>query len=170
MRAGFPCNESRVFSVRIDLQGVPCKPYRVWVYSAYILFYHRRKYRNSWIQPRLFKTPTFASFHAKIRHFGIHHTIAMWRFQSRWNWWSMGFGTSRYICALTRAVWLSSCSTEWVISKVNVCLLWIEHSCIHNRLVKAGLLKKQVLLLYHEKHPLQPQFRRLWSHCMAISC
>ena len=38
MKIGFPCNESRFFSVgiRIDLQGVPRKPYRVWVYSALI--------------------------------------------------------------------------------------------------------------------------------------
>ena len=34
MRTGFPCNESRFFPVGIDLQGVPCKPYRVWVYSV----------------------------------------------------------------------------------------------------------------------------------------
>ena len=34
MRTGVPCNENRVFPVRIDLQGVPCKPYRVWVCSA----------------------------------------------------------------------------------------------------------------------------------------
>ena len=27
------CNENRVFPLRIDLQGVPCKPYRVWVCS-----------------------------------------------------------------------------------------------------------------------------------------
>ena len=33
MRKGFPCNENRFFPVRIDLQGVPCKSYRVWVYS-----------------------------------------------------------------------------------------------------------------------------------------
>ena len=31
MRTGFP---SKFFPVGIDLQGVPCKPYRVWVYSA----------------------------------------------------------------------------------------------------------------------------------------
>ena len=38
MRTGVPCNENRVFPVIIDLQGVPCKPYRVWVYSVkYIL-------------------------------------------------------------------------------------------------------------------------------------
>ena len=34
MRTGFPCNDSRFFPVEIDLQGVPCKPYRVWVYSV----------------------------------------------------------------------------------------------------------------------------------------
>ena len=34
MRTGVPCNENRVFSVGIDSQGVPCEPYRVWVYSA----------------------------------------------------------------------------------------------------------------------------------------
>ena len=34
MRTGVPCNENRVFPVRIDLQGVPCKPYRVWVCSV----------------------------------------------------------------------------------------------------------------------------------------
>jgi hypothetical protein len=34
MRTGFPCNESSFFLVGIDLQGVPCKPYRVWVYSV----------------------------------------------------------------------------------------------------------------------------------------
>ena len=28
------CNENRFFLVRIDLEGVPCKPYRVWVCSA----------------------------------------------------------------------------------------------------------------------------------------
>ena len=26
MRTGVPCNENRLFPVRIDLQGVPCKP------------------------------------------------------------------------------------------------------------------------------------------------
>jgi hypothetical protein len=31
---GNPCNENRFFPVRLDLQGVPCKPYRVWVCSA----------------------------------------------------------------------------------------------------------------------------------------
>ena len=31
---GKPCNENRFFLVRIDLQGVLCKPYRVWVYSV----------------------------------------------------------------------------------------------------------------------------------------
>jgi hypothetical protein len=36
MRTGVPCNENRSFPVRIDLQGVLCKPYRVWVYSALI--------------------------------------------------------------------------------------------------------------------------------------
>jgi hypothetical protein len=30
MRTGVPCNENRFLPVRIDLQGVPCKPYRVW--------------------------------------------------------------------------------------------------------------------------------------------
>ena len=30
MRTGVPCDENRVFPVRIDLQGVPCKPYRIW--------------------------------------------------------------------------------------------------------------------------------------------
>ena len=34
MRTGVPCNENRFFPVRIDLQGVPCKPYRDWVYSV----------------------------------------------------------------------------------------------------------------------------------------
>ena len=34
MRTGVPCNENRFFPVRIDLQGVPCKPYRFWVCSA----------------------------------------------------------------------------------------------------------------------------------------
>jgi hypothetical protein len=34
MRTGFPCIENRFFPVGIDLQGVPCKPYRVWVYSV----------------------------------------------------------------------------------------------------------------------------------------
>ena len=29
-----PCNENRFFPVRIDLQGVPCKPYTVWVCSG----------------------------------------------------------------------------------------------------------------------------------------
>ena len=33
MRTEAPCNESRFFPVRIDIQGVPCKPYRVWVCS-----------------------------------------------------------------------------------------------------------------------------------------
>ena len=28
-----PCNENRFFTVRINLQEVPCKPYRVWVCS-----------------------------------------------------------------------------------------------------------------------------------------
>ena len=36
MRTEVPCNENRFFPVRIDLQGVPCKPYRVWVCSAYV--------------------------------------------------------------------------------------------------------------------------------------
>ena len=31
MRTGVPCNENRFFPLRIDLQGVPCKPYRIWV-------------------------------------------------------------------------------------------------------------------------------------------
>ena len=34
MRTGVPCNENRVFPVGIDLQGVPCKLYRVWVCSV----------------------------------------------------------------------------------------------------------------------------------------
>ena len=34
MRTGVPCNDNRFFPVRIDLQGVPCKPYRVWVCSV----------------------------------------------------------------------------------------------------------------------------------------
>ena len=34
MRTGVPCNENRFFPVRIDLQGVPCKPYRVRVCSV----------------------------------------------------------------------------------------------------------------------------------------
>ena len=34
MRTGVPCNENRFFPVRIDLQGVPCKPYRNWVCSV----------------------------------------------------------------------------------------------------------------------------------------
>ena len=41
MRKGVPCNENRFFPVGIDSQGVPCEPYRVWVYSgdvAYFLF------------------------------------------------------------------------------------------------------------------------------------
>ena len=29
-----PCNENRFFPVRIDLQGVPSKPYTVWVCSV----------------------------------------------------------------------------------------------------------------------------------------
>ena len=29
MRTGVPCNENKFFPVRIDLQGVPCKTYRV---------------------------------------------------------------------------------------------------------------------------------------------
>ena len=37
MRTGVPCNENRVFSVGIDLQGVPCKPYRFLVFSVEIL-------------------------------------------------------------------------------------------------------------------------------------
>ena len=37
MRTGVPCNEKRFFLVRIDLQGLPCKPYRVWVYSVAIM-------------------------------------------------------------------------------------------------------------------------------------
>ena len=35
MRTGVPCNENWFFPVRIDLQGVPCKPYKVWVYSVH---------------------------------------------------------------------------------------------------------------------------------------
>ena len=34
MRTVVPCNENRFFLVRIDSQGVPCKPYRVWVSSV----------------------------------------------------------------------------------------------------------------------------------------
>ena len=34
IKTGVPCNEKRFFLVRIDLQGLPCKPYSVWVYSA----------------------------------------------------------------------------------------------------------------------------------------
>ena len=34
MRTGIPCNKNRFFPKGIDLQGVPCKPYRVWVYSV----------------------------------------------------------------------------------------------------------------------------------------
>ena len=34
MRTGVSCNEYRVFPVGIGLQGVPCKPYRVWVCSV----------------------------------------------------------------------------------------------------------------------------------------
>ena len=34
MKTGVPCNENRFFHVRIDLQGVSCRHYRVWVYSA----------------------------------------------------------------------------------------------------------------------------------------
>ena len=33
MRAGFPVM-NRFSSARIDLQGVPCKPYRIWVCSV----------------------------------------------------------------------------------------------------------------------------------------
>ena len=33
MRRGVSCNENRFFPVRIELQGVSCKPYRVWVCS-----------------------------------------------------------------------------------------------------------------------------------------
>ena len=36
MRTGVPCSENRVFPVGIDIQGVPCKPYRVWVCRASI--------------------------------------------------------------------------------------------------------------------------------------
>ena len=35
MRTGVSCNENRFFPVRIDLQGVPCKPYRVWVCGVF---------------------------------------------------------------------------------------------------------------------------------------
>ena len=38
MRTGVPCNVNRVFPVRIDLQGVPCKPYRVWVCSVHNMY------------------------------------------------------------------------------------------------------------------------------------
>ena len=34
MRTEVRCNENRGFPVGIDLQGVPCKPYRVWVCSV----------------------------------------------------------------------------------------------------------------------------------------
>jgi hypothetical protein len=34
MRTGVPCNENRFFPVGIDLKGVPCEPYRVWVCSV----------------------------------------------------------------------------------------------------------------------------------------
>ena len=37
MITGVLFNENRFFPVRIDLQGVPCKPYRVWVYSVVTL-------------------------------------------------------------------------------------------------------------------------------------
>ena len=40
MRPGVPCNENRFFPMRIDLHGVSCKPYRVWVYSALIKLQH----------------------------------------------------------------------------------------------------------------------------------
>ena len=33
MRTGVTSNKNRVFPVGIELQGVPCKPYRVWVCS-----------------------------------------------------------------------------------------------------------------------------------------
>ena len=34
MRTGLPFVENRFFPMRIDLQGVLCKPYRVWVHSV----------------------------------------------------------------------------------------------------------------------------------------
>ena len=37
MRTGVPFNEYRVFPVGIGLQGVPCKPYRVWVCSVAVI-------------------------------------------------------------------------------------------------------------------------------------
>ena len=36
MRTEVPCNENRFFPAGIDLQGVPCEPYRVWVCSEQI--------------------------------------------------------------------------------------------------------------------------------------
>ena len=33
MKTGVPCNEKRLFPVRIDSQGISREPYRVWVYS-----------------------------------------------------------------------------------------------------------------------------------------
>ena len=46
MRTEIPCNQNRFFSVRIDLQGVPCKPYRVWVYSVYTGYDYKREKEN----------------------------------------------------------------------------------------------------------------------------
>jgi hypothetical protein len=34
MRTGFPVMKTGFFPVRIDLPGVPCKTYRVWVCSV----------------------------------------------------------------------------------------------------------------------------------------
>ena len=67
MRTGVPCNENRVFLVVIDLQGVPCKPYRVWVCSAghlpvsiFIKSINKRNARASHIRVTLVMEPELA--------------------------------------------------------------------------------------------------------------
>jgi hypothetical protein len=48
MRTGVPCNKNRFFPVRIHLQGVPYKPYRVWVeeFSCYVRLVLLKKEQN----------------------------------------------------------------------------------------------------------------------------
>ena len=50
MRIGVPCNKNRVFPVGIDLQGVHCKPYRVWVCSDVKTGWKFKFQKSAWIQ------------------------------------------------------------------------------------------------------------------------
>ena len=50
MRTGVPCNENRVFPVRIGSQGVPCELYNtglgITVYLIHCLFLKRWKFKE----------------------------------------------------------------------------------------------------------------------------